>query len=111
MHSPLFILFSGINTTPDTDGDNSPDDLDIDDDNDGFTDVLDAFPTDPHEWLDTDGDGTGNNSDLDDDNDGVPDEFDAFPLDPTRSEAPDEDNLMDLMIPIFKAFRDRQQVQ
>jgi Leucine-rich repeat (LRR) protein len=37
---------------------------DDDDDNDGVTDVDDAFPTSPFESLDTDGDGIGNNSDL-----------------------------------------------
>ena len=55
--------------TPDTDGDLYPD-------------VIDAFPTDPTEWIDTDGDGIGNNADPDDDNDGIPDQFDPLPLDP-----------------------------
>lgn len=38
--------------------------VDDDDDNDGVTDVEDAFPTNPFESLDTDGDGIGDNSDL-----------------------------------------------
>ncbi|AWB66016.1 hypothetical protein C2869_05995 [Saccharobesus litoralis] len=44
-----------------------------DTDADGSIDGTDVFPLDPNEWLDTDGDGTGNNADLDDDNDGVSD--------------------------------------
>ena len=33
-------------------------------------DGIDAFPTNPREWLDTDGDGQGDNADIDDDDDG-----------------------------------------
>ena len=64
--------------TPDTDGD-------------GYTDDVDAFPSDPTEWLDTDGDGYGDNSDafpndptewLDSDGDGVGDNSDYAPFDP-----------------------------
>jgi len=51
-----------------------------DDDNDGATNDVDAFPNDPSETLDTDGDGIGNNADWDDDGDGVPDWIDAEPL-------------------------------
>jgi hypothetical protein len=51
-----------------------------DTDNDGYLDIVDAFPEDDQEWLDTDGDGTGNNGDTDDDGDGVADENDAYPL-------------------------------
>ncbi len=54
----------------DTDGDNVPDIIDPDDDNDGYLDNNDDFPLDDTEWLDTDGDGIGNNADSDDDNDG-----------------------------------------
>jgi cell surface hyaluronidase len=64
----------------DFDKDGIPDDIDPDDDNDGVTDLLDAFPRNPNESVDSDGDGTGDNQDLDDDNDGVPDIGDAFPL-------------------------------
>jgi len=56
----------------------------VDSDGDGYPDNVDAFPTDPNEWLDTDGDGTGDNADTDDDNDGVADVDDAFPLDPAE---------------------------
>lgn len=79
----------------DTDGDNTVDRLDADDDNDGLTDEQekthstnplkadtdgdgyndqnDVFPLDSQEWLDTDADGQGNNADIDDDNDGLSD--------------------------------------
>ena len=56
----------------------------IDSDNDGVDDGLDAFPDDENESVDTDGDGIGNNADTDDDNDGVLDENDAFPLDSSK---------------------------
>jgi beta-glucanase (GH16 family) len=64
----------------DTDGDGIDNSVDPDDDNDGVTDALDAFPLDDAEWIDTDSDGTGNNADTDDDNDNVSDSLDAFPL-------------------------------
>ncbi|MCO7226022.1 NosD domain-containing protein [Pleionea sp. CnH1-48] len=63
----------------------------IDTDNDGVVDSLDAFPNDPNEWLDTDGDGIGNNTDTDDDNDTVLDVDDAFPLNPLESVDTDGD--------------------
>lgn len=63
-----------------TDGDAQGDVCDADDDNDGVSDISDAFPLDATEWLDTDGDGVGNNADWDDDNDGVPDTVDFAPL-------------------------------
>ena len=53
----------------DTDQDGTPDLTDVDDDGDGYSDLVDEFPLDPTEWLDTDGDGLGDNSDPDDDND------------------------------------------
>jgi hypothetical protein len=84
-----------LNEWLDTDGDSIGDNSDLDDDNDGLTDVAeinlgtdpllvdtdgdtisdasDAFPLDLNEWLDTDGDSIGNNADLDDDNDGLTD--------------------------------------
>lgn len=49
---------------PDTDGDNFPDVVDSDDDNDNVPDDEDAFPLDPVEWADTDDDNDGL-SDLD----------------------------------------------
>jgi hypothetical protein len=36
----------------------------IDSDNDGFADLVDAFPNDSTEWLDSDGDGVGDNEDF-----------------------------------------------
>jgi hypothetical protein len=79
----------------DTDGDSIGDACDSDDDNDGFSDISDAFPLNPNEWIDTDKDGIGNNADLDDDNDGVADINDAFPLDPSESKDADGDGIGD----------------
>lgn len=70
------------NETADTNG-CSP--SQIDSDNDGVVDSLDAFPFDPTETVDTDGDLIGNNADTDDDGDGVSDTDDAFPLDANES--------------------------
>ena len=64
----------------DSDGDGMPNNIDLDDDNDGVEDALDAFPLDDSESIDTDSDGVGNNADSDDDNDGVEDNLDAFAL-------------------------------
>ncbi|MEE9326074.1 MAG: hypothetical protein V3U71_02185 [Cocleimonas sp.] len=47
--------------------------INIDTDNDGIPNGIDAFPTDPNESIDTDNDGIGNNADPDDDNDGFSD--------------------------------------
>lgn len=55
------------------DSDHEGDACDSDDDNDGVTDAVDAFPLDPGEWADLDFDRIGDNADADDDNDGVPD--------------------------------------
>ncbi|MFA6304779.1 MAG: hypothetical protein WCV73_03040 [Patescibacteria group bacterium] len=93
----------------DTDGDNTVDRLDADDDNDGVSDVdeaklgtnplkadtdgdsyndkADVFPLDSKEWLDSDNDGIGNNADVDDDNDGWSDEQEkAKGTDPLRKD-------------------------
>ncbi len=92
----------------DTDKDGITNDVDIDDDGDGYEDTLDyypldvnewfdvdgdtvgdnsdLFPNDPSEWLDSDLDGIGNNEDTDDDNDGTPDTKDAYPYDASRSQ-------------------------
>lgn len=56
--------------TPDTDGD-------------GYTDDVDAFPTDSAEWTDTDSDGVGDNSD-------------AFPTNPDESADTDTDGVGDV---------------
>ena len=53
--------------------------VDDDDDNDGYADADDAFPTDDSEWDDMDGDGVGSNTDNDDDGDGINDGVDDFP--------------------------------
>ena len=87
-------IFDGVDTgveAPDFDGDEIPDTIDIDDDNDGVSDTKDAFPKDATETLDTDGDGIGNNADTDDDGDGVEDSVDAFPLNAKESVDTDGD--------------------
>ncbi|MEJ2040544.1 MAG: fibronectin type III domain-containing protein [Desulfosarcinaceae bacterium] len=59
-----------------------------DSDGDGVNDALDAFPSDPDEWLDTDGDGIGNNGDQDDDGDGMTDLWEQqYGLDPLVDDA------------------------
>lgn len=60
-------------TPEDTDADGIPDTEDLDRDNDGCPDSIDAFPTDPFACLDTDLDGLANRVDPDDDNDGLSD--------------------------------------
>ena len=47
----------------DTDGDTLGNNLDDDDDGDGYNDSVDAFQLDPDEWIDTDGDNQGDNFD------------------------------------------------
>ncbi len=66
-----------------------------DSDEDGVSDVFDAFPLDPYEILDADGDGTGDNTDVDDDGDGVDDLSDAFPFDATETSDGDSDGIGD----------------
>jgi hypothetical protein len=67
----------------DTDGDGVPDGWDLDDDDDGLFDGLDAFPLDATETVDTDGDGTGDNADADDDGDFITDALEqALGFDP-----------------------------
>jgi len=87
---------------------------DLDDDNDGWSDIdEDACMTDPLdsgsvpadtdgdgvcdalEGEDTDGDGISNEEDDDDDNDGVADEDDAFPLDSSEWADNDSDGVGD----------------
>ncbi|MCJ8305771.1 MAG: thrombospondin type 3 repeat-containing protein [Nitrosopumilus sp.] len=97
-------------TQSDFDSDKIGDDCDIDDDNDGVVDAIDAFDTDPSEWSDFDSDKIGDNADIDDDNDGVVDAIDAFDTDPSEwsdfdfdgigaNQDPDDDNdgILDLV--------------
>ncbi len=110
----------------DTDGDLTGNNEDLDDDGDGLTDAeekalgtdplltdtdgdtygdaIDAFPTNPLEWIDTDGDGTGDNSDAfpsdasedkDTDGDGTGDNSDAFPNDASEDTDTDGDGVGD----------------
>ena len=64
----------------DIDGDGIANAVDLDDDNDGALDFIDALPLEPRDWLDTDGDGIGNFADADADGDGVDNALDPFPL-------------------------------
>ena len=79
----------------DNDGDMVCDVMDLDDDNDGTEDSLDAFPMNNTEDTDTDMDGIGNNADTDDDGDGIADLVDAFPLDGTEYTDTDGDGTGD----------------
>jgi len=63
---------------------------DSDDDNDGVSDDLDAFPLDATESSDLDNDSIGDNTDTDIDGDGVENDDDLFPRD--ASETIDTDN-------------------
>jgi hypothetical protein len=73
------ITIEAIPQDEDYDLDGVPNDVDLDDDNDGHPDINDAFPFDEDEWRDYDNDGKGDNADSDDDNDGFPDGFDFAP--------------------------------
>ena len=64
----------------DFDSDKLGDECDTDDDNDGISDSLDQFDTDPEDWADFDFDGIGSFKDTDDDNDGILDVADSNPL-------------------------------
>jgi hypothetical protein len=74
-------------------GDVDCDGHNIDTDNDGVVDSLDAFPLDASETIDSDSDGIGNNLDTDDDNDGMSDQLDVFPLDPSETIDSDSDGI------------------
>ncbi|MFK7934014.1 MAG: lamin tail domain-containing protein, partial [Saprospiraceae bacterium] len=66
-----------IDTGIDTDGDGIPDAEDLDDDNDGITDIVENSVG----GGDTDGDGVPNRLDLDSDNDGINDVIEADGID------------------------------
>jgi len=72
-------------------------DMNIDDDGDGFTNIVEIERgTEPQGVSeDFDGDGIANATDLDDDNDGVFDANDAFPLNPSESLDSDGDGIGD----------------
>lgn len=82
-----------LGVSEDFDGDGIANASDTDDDNDGVSDINDAFPLNGAESLDSDGDGIGDNQDRDDDNDSILDVDDNFPLDPNESLDLDLDGL------------------
>jgi len=71
----------------DTDLDGIPDNIDIDDDNDGILDVDEGSGSS----LDTDGDGIEDRIDLDSDNDGIPDIIEAGGVDANNDGRVDDD--------------------
>lgn len=74
-----------LESNADTDGDGTPDYLDLDSDNDGVPDSAESF-------ADTDGDGTPNIHDPDSDNDGMPDGWEvAYGLNPLDAADADVD--------------------
>jgi hypothetical protein len=96
----------GVATLRDTDGDGTPDYLDVDSDGDGIPDALEAgdgdVATPP---VDTDGDGLADYLDNDSDNDGLPDgvedanhngQLDPGETDPTSQDT-DGDGVSDLV--------------
>ncbi|WP_105171038.1 hypothetical protein [Pseudoalteromonas sp. T1lg24] len=82
-----------LSEADDNDADGLTNREDLDDDNDRFIDIRDAFPLDSSEHQDSDNDGIGNNADTDDDNDGVTDDNDAFPLDTLEHTDTDNDGI------------------
>lgn len=82
-------------TVDDRDGDGLANAIDVDDDNDGALDVIDALPLEPRDWLDTDSDGMGDFADRDADGDGVDNALDPFPLDSTEWRDNDADGIGD----------------
>ncbi len=69
------VMTANVNQT-DSDGDGTGDSCDYDDDNDGYPDLVDNYPSNAQEHVDTDNDGIANGIDPDDDNDGIVDELD-----------------------------------
>ena len=71
-----------ITVVKDSDKDGVPDDIDLDDDNDGILDTVENAACTPSSiTCDTDGDGIPNNLDLDSDGDGLSDVLEAGGLD------------------------------
>ncbi|MEM7244178.1 MAG: FG-GAP-like repeat-containing protein, partial [Acidobacteriota bacterium] len=82
---PNNIFSIPVCVTADFDGDTIPDDIDLDDDNDGILDIVEGDGT-----VDTDGDTVPDSLDLDSDNDGIND-LEESGLDEGRQAALDAD--------------------
>ena len=85
----------------DTDGDGTPDGLDLDSDDDGLPDQVEGQPRIRDAWLppDSDGDGVADFRDTDSDGNGRPDGTDAFPGDDGAPGDLDADGLADFRAP------------
>ena len=66
-----------------------------DSDGDGYSDAIDAFPSNANEWSDLDSDGIGDNSDEDRDGDGINNSEDLFPNNSAESSDLDGDGIGD----------------
>tara|TARA_B100000900_G_scaffold265912_1_gene226868 strand:- start:940 stop:2400 length:1461 start_codon:yes stop_codon:yes gene_type:complete len=77
----------------DFDKDKLGDLCDLDDDNDGFPDLIDSHPFNKDESTDLDNDGIGDNSDSDIDGDGIINSEDFYPLDPNEKWDSDQDGV------------------
>lgn len=76
-HPDLGRLPCPLTAPNDTDGDDVPDSIDLDDDNDGILDTVEGS-------VDTDGDGIPNSQDRDSDGDGIDDVIEAGGSDPDK---------------------------
>ena len=91
--APQTVQILDIDAPTDTDGDSIPDNVDIDDDNDGILDTVEGAPG-GLPAVDTDGDGVPDSLDLDTDNDGIPDTLESVPQGSTPLDA-DADGVID----------------
>jgi len=89
-----------LTETLDTDADGTGNNADLDDDNDGYSDAIEAIEgtnplVDSSKPLDLDGDFTPDSTDTDIDGDSVLNENDACPMDPNETTDTDGDGICD----------------